>query len=1782
LRAVLLESAPLRAVPLRAVPLRAVDLQASPLRAVPLRAVAAVDSLVDCTVVDCVDGSLGDAADLGAIRSTTTVGDLLAATDEDVWSGLTLGDLIEYGDTTIGDITDFGDATVGELIDGLPPVPEYTLGDLLKALLPADEYPWEELDFSETPDLRAAATTPGGGGEAGDLIEFTLDVDVVSAAPYPFEGRLDLQLPDTYGLIDDSARATGATAGLALGEPTRLVEFDDPSFPVVVRIPIADIAAVDEITFDVVPGVELGQGTTRATIDGITVPITGAATWNTSVAGGWEEPNDTPATATTAEPDTLYIAHIDTPTDLDLFEVTVGEGQRLSAILSNLPADFDLVLYAPTTAPIAGRPSERILVPVPDEPIGLSPGDTPAPAEAADDLDLASLRVAEVAQRRGVGDERIDTGRLRAGTYYLGITGYNRSTSTKPYALRVTLDDTTAPIPACSAWSYVGADAERGTLPPAAAYAGVDTIFVINRERLFGKYPADAADVIAGLDAFVTETNADPGLGVRALVVPIDGEPAVEAAYAQWESGSNRCDPLAARDVASAIASTLDTILAAHPGIEHVVIVGGDDIVPFGRVPDTTRLANERQFAQELTGNDELVASMRGGWLLTDDVYVDRSPVQVGNAELYVPNVALGRLVETPADIIAALGDFVANDGHLDARTALSVGYDFLTDGSTAVRDAFEARGFTTQANADALIGDDWDAEALRDALLGLDGFVVPDIASLNAHYDDHRALPANENANPLPTNLFDTDDIPTLRTLARSLLFSVGCHGGLNVTPGTQPGRPQDWAATYASQGAIWISNTGFGYGDTEIVAASEKLMALFAEGLDGRFSVGQTLLIAKQQYIGELGDVVTPYDVKVAQQMTFYGLPMYRLQAQVTPPAPLPEPAPVVIDPRTGLPVTLVDVASPVAVTPDTPGALVQTISDRGTYYTVDGDAMTVQNRPIQPRTTRDVTRLSPSGEPLGRASGGLVTALTSVDVQNVDPVVFRPIVNSVLENEPPTSESLFPASIVSIGENTRLIDVAGTTRAVPGQQLVVVPGQFRPYPEMSRVGTQRLFTLVRTVVHYAPVGDTDTTAPVITAVTTSRGETSASISVEVTDEGDGGGVRRVLVLAAPADGVGEIVWLSVDLVRTGASTWTGAIVGIGGGAFDFLVQAVDTSGNVGVSSNKGDLYDTNVNVVDDLGAPQIELSSAEPFNGTWYGGPVTVTATDPNGLAMSWSIDGSQPQPYVAPFVVDGGGQRDVVLRNTAGLRSSRFVLIDDQPPTVDCGAPPTGWSGSDVAIPCVAGDAVAGLAAAGDASFDLLTAVPDDVETSSGATGTRSVCDAAGRCTDVGPISGIRVDKRAPTATITSPTAGAVYDDGQVVLAAFACVDAGSGLASCAGAVANGAPIDTSSPGVKTFTVTTRDAVGNIGSRVVEYEVRDSRPPVIDCTAVPSTWQAANVTIECTASDSSGLANAADASFTLSTSIDPGVETANATTPSRTVCDRGGNCSVAGPFGGIKIDRRAPAITITAPVNGASVAPGSTVLAAYGCNEGGSGEVACVGTVAVGAPIDTAPGSKSFTVVASDAVGNTASQTVTYTVTATNAAPVVRADMGVSGLEEIGFRSGVVLLTGSVTDPDGSGPYTASVRWTATGPWTPLIITNGSAFAAAWLYATAGTRQVTVRVCDAAGACGTDTVTVRTGVTQRVTPTRCVVDRGASQSPRYEARFGYVNPAPFPIYVPFLPFVDNTFTSTPTFRGQPSVFLPGTRTDIVRVRFSSGSVSWRLDGATASASASSPRC
>jgi hypothetical protein len=77
---------------------------------------------------------------------------------------------------------------------------------------------------------------------------------------------------------------------------------------------------------------------------------------------------------------------------------------------------------------------------------------------------------------------------------------------------------------------------------------------------------------------------------------------------------------------------------------------------------------------------------------------------------------------------------------------------------------------------------------------------------------------------------------------------------------------------------------------------------------------------------------------------------------------------------------------------------------------------------------------------------------------------------------------------------------------------------------------------------------------------------------------------------------------------------------------------------------------------------------------------------------------------------------------------------------------------------------------------------------------------------------------------PSISIASPTNGAVYAQAQTVNSAYSCTaPEGTSVKTCAGPVATGALIDTSTPGPHSFTVNAEDNDGETATKTVNYTV-----------------------------------------------------------------------------------------------------------------------------------------------------------------------------------------------------------------------------------------------------------------------------------------------------------------------------------------------------------------------
>lgn len=221
----------------------------------------------------------------------------------------------------------------------------------------------------------------------------------------------------------------------------------------------------------------------------------------------------------------------------------------------------------------------------------------------------------------------------------------------------------------------------------------------------------------------------------------------------------------------------------------------------------------------------------------------------------------------------------------------------------------------------------------------------------------------------------------------------------------------------------------------------------------------------------------------------------------------------------------------------------------------------------------------------------------------------------------------------------------------------------------------------------------------------------------------------------------------------------------------------------------------------------------------------------------MVFDYNVDGLGNAGQLPDFIEDlrRQGLTDADLAPLFGSAEqvvrSWELAEDSTPPEVACSAPDGAWHADNVTVACTAADAVAGLADPADASFALTTAVAAGQEDAAASTGTREVCDVRGNCTTVGPVTGHKVDRRAPSIDLVSPAAR-TYTVGESRTTSYTCEDGGSGVAECVGTLPDGAALPTGHVGTFTFEVAASDHVGNASQASADYTVSYAVCPLFD--------------------------------------------------------------------------------------------------------------------------------------------------------------------------------------------------------------------------------------------------------------------------------------------------------------------------------------------------------------
>lgn len=214
----------------------------------------------------------------------------------------------------------------------------------------------------------------------------------------------------------------------------------------------------------------------------------------------------------------------------------------------------------------------------------------------------------------------------------------------------------------------------------------------------------------------------------------------------------------------------------------------------------------------------------------------------------------------------------------------------------------------------------------------------------------------------------------------------------------------------------------------------------------------------------------------------------------------------------------------------------------------------------------------------------------------------------------------------------------------------------------------------------------------------------------------------------------------------------------------------------------------------------------------------GATRTTNSDGGGFFGAVGLD---PGPYRARVTLG----TEIVYTCIANVSAGQVASSDARPelraPSTSLAQSSNGWTNQNVTIVLAATDDCTGVVATETSVNGGATWQPYAGTITLDIEGSTSVQyrsrDWAGN-TETAKSTSVQIDKTAPAIAIDSPMDGTRYLLGQPVVPNYSCSDALSGIAAC-----TITPIDTSSAGMKVFTVSARDAAGNTASRSTFYQV-----------------------------------------------------------------------------------------------------------------------------------------------------------------------------------------------------------------------------------------------------------------------------------------------------------------------------------------------------------------------
>jgi len=817
---------------------------------------------------------------------------------------------------------------------------------------------------------------------------------------------------------------------------------------------------------------------------------------------------------------------------------------------------------------------------------------------------------------------------------YVRVVGPNNLTA--PFTLDVIVDggvcEALEPIPTNLA-------VIAGQAPGAGA---LKTLILTHSGRLPGT-PTEIQAALAKLQELANRAG-----DVDGVVIDLADAKYARVAWAMEQADANVACPTAKNMLATEIKQVIDLYRSANQStLQYIVLAGNADVIPFFQVQDVSGLANEKEYVVPVKPSTASEAGLKVGLVQGQDGYGSQADLVFGSRTYAVPDLAVGRLVETANDIITVVNAYIATNGVVAPDSALVTGYDFVGDAAEAIRVETDAG---TNATSDLLIQapglppsdpSAWSADALRTKLFAGNH----DLVVLSGHFSAGDLLAADYR-----TSISASEVAASAVDLTNVIVFTLGCHGGYTIPSNdllANASPDPDWAKAFLrKQVAGYVAATGYAYGDTELTEYGERLFVELTRQLrtgTGPIALGQALVAAKQRYLAQTAQI-TGIDEKTLVEMTLYGLPMMKVNMpgqRITPPTDasiVGTPTAVTTGPGSELGLRVGQPAVIPTFTEET--VPLKNLADNSTVnttYYVGKDGVVVN--PYEPILPKELYNVSANAMVL---RGVALRSATYVDEPSITPLTSAPATETSQAHPAFKTDKFYPNQVWA----------SNFLAAINGgpERLVAVPAQFKSTTPDATDGILRRFTNLNFNLYYLPSNWIEpisspnvraaavAAAPTILSADAIVTTNSVSFTVEIQGEATAG-IQAVWILYTGQSGPLYGQWQPLDLTRTDPALyptrWSGTLAlanGANAQNLQYMVQAVNGAGLASLATNQGAYYTV---------APETPPPPAQPTELVIQSAPTSGAYLRDSVFALRLTATGQPLANQLVTLVIGGQG-------------------------------------------------------------------------------------------------------------------------------------------------------------------------------------------------------------------------------------------------------------------------------------------------------------------------------------------------------------------------------------------------------------------------------------------------------------------------------------------------------------------------------------------------------------